>query len=172
MIIVGIDPGSGKSSPTGIAIIDAEERRILFTTNFAPSKENKKHVQKILKDLSDKLRQLFDKLKTSKKRVAAIETFVMQGRGGQTLHELRGALMSAIPYEVDLHVIYNTTVKRLVGKNGAASKQEVAIGVADFFKASEKDYQKIQELIEDKEWDILDALAIAISGFLKEQGHE
>lgn len=172
MIIVGIDPGSGKSSPTGIAIIDAEERRILFTTNLNPAKENKKQVQKTLKDLSDKLRQVFDKVKTNKKRIAAIETFVMQGRGGQTLHELRGALMSAIPYEVDLHVIYNTTIKRLVGKNGGATKQEVALGVADFFKDSIKDSQKIQEFIEEKEWDILDALAIAISGYLKEQGHE
>ena len=59
--------------------------------------------------------------------------------------------------------IQNTSVKRLVGGTGTADKLQVAKGVQAYFKGS----TTIEKYIKEENWDILDAAAIAISGYKK-----
>lgn len=158
--LVGIDPGTGVSSPTGIAIFDTDGN-IEFTGTIAC---NYKDANKRLRYIADQLKHLTNDYKEID--LVCIETFVMRGKGGQTLQRMIGAAIATVKHETPIQEVFNTTVKRIVGLTGKAGKFEVGNGVLNWFLTkNEKSSNSIVELIADEQWDILDAFAIGISGY-------
>jgi Holliday junction resolvasome RuvABC endonuclease subunit len=162
MIIVGIDPGSGVSSPTGLVIYDDESELISwFGTVTSKAKKVENRIQHISKEV-EKVVKLAIGL--DPEPLVCIENFVMRGKGGETLQMLIGAIISRMPEEATIMQPYNTSVKKVVGGHGRAEKPEVAAGVLEVFKGSESAVFTIKDLIAKEQWDILDALAIGITG--------
>lgn len=160
-MIIGIDPGTGITSPTGIAIFRSNGYIEKLATISSTKREN-----------LDRLRDVAAGIKRevpNRNALLVIETFIMQGKGGQTLQRLIGAVIAAAPEKVKVADVFNTTVKRIVAGNGAAEKIQVAQGVLKWFK-TRKDVKRtsvetVTKLISLKQWDILDALAIGIAGY-------
>jgi len=156
--IVGIDPGLGTRSPTGLAI---------FTENGK--------IERWLELWVSNSYTLQEKLAKISMSVAAyinvddlvcIESTVMRGKGGESLQRLVGAIMAGLPDNEILHV-QNSTVKKVVGGRGDDDKHAVARGVQGWF-ASYNDGvvpEEILNLESSKSWDVLDAFAIGIAGY-------
>lgn len=151
--LVGIDPGTGVSSPTGFVVFNRETKDIEHATTFKPKSKNK------FKSIPEQFKNLIPEESS-----VCIETFVMRGKGGQTLQQMIGAYMSVIPDCCTITHIYNTSVKKFVGGSGKSDKHAVALGVGFYFRLNFKSRQMIESFIENEQWDILDAFAIAIAG--------
>ncbi len=153
-LVVGLDPGTGKSSPTGFACFDPDSREIVHTeevTSKAPEYKDR------YREIASRVRELLECIDPELDVLVACESFVMRGKGGEILARLTGALMAAVPAHHRFTFVANTTVKKAIAGHGHAEKSEVAEGVKVFFK--------LKEL---KVGDISDALAIGITGHLKE----
>lgn len=169
MIVIGCDPGLGVKSPTGVAVVNTETREILQLEELRPEKR--------IMPIHKKLRQLHVELhkivwdrhfeaEDSMSLLFCIEYFVMRAKGGESLQRLVGALMAALPDNANCIQVQNSTVKKFVGGRGSDSKEEVAQGVLFWFRAKNAAAaKKVEKLIEREKWDLLDALAIAISGY-------
>jgi Holliday junction resolvasome RuvABC endonuclease subunit len=164
MKVVGIDPGTGVSSPTGLVIFDSESGEIEKYKTIRPKAG--------AKDANARLRQVTEQIQKEASAyedvgLICIETFVMRGIGGQTLQRMIGAAIATSPERVPLQEVYNTTVKRIVGGSGKADKRDVAYGVLDWFTAkNDSSAEGIKRLIYEERFDELDAFAIGIAGFL------
>jgi Holliday junction resolvasome RuvABC endonuclease subunit len=161
MIIIGLDPGTGRSSPTGIFIFDEEDGMILYAGNFYPLR-NKEH-----SSLTEHLRLTLPCILGHRPKsdiLIAIETFVMRGKAGQMLQRLIGAALSDLEMRGHIVEVYNTTVKKLIGGTGKADKEQVANGVLEYFTERAISEEYIKNLIKNKNWDTLDAAAIALAG--------
>lgn len=158
--IVGIDPGTGVSSPTGIAIFDSEgtiDFKTTISCNYKDGNKRLRYISDTLKDLTNN----YDGID-----LVCIETFVMRGKGGQTLQRMIGAAIATVKHETPIQEVYNTTVKRLVGGTGKADKAQVGEGVYKWFHSKNQDSSLIiRKLYMEDQWDILDAFAIGISGY-------
>jgi Holliday junction resolvasome RuvABC endonuclease subunit len=159
-IVVGVDAGLGVSSNTGVVAFDTESRDILLheelCTNFS--------------DTDKKIAFFADAFEECLRIVGhvdlvAFETFVMQGKGGQSLQKLIGGYVSRVPYETPVKHVFNTTVKRIAGGIGNADKNAVALGVLGYFSRKPESKYLIEQLMEDERWDQLDAFAIGIVGW-------
>ncbi len=165
-LIVGIDPGTGRSSDSGFAIIDPERRVIHYTARFG-SKAKMPHMlyQELCVLLKRHIQVATDMHDPN--TIFACETFVMRGKGGETLQRLIGAYMSHVPVGHHFYEVFNTTVKRLVSGHGAGDKDDVAIGIAAWLKGAatpdQDSLDKVEELRHLKAFDELDAIAIAIA---------
>jgi Holliday junction resolvasome RuvABC endonuclease subunit len=168
LLIIGCDPGTGVNSPLGLTVIDPHRRILLHAEEFWTEHKVLHHR---IKDISDRLELvLLSHLKEYPTTTFHffVESFVMRGKGGETLQRMIGSVMGRVPYEFDFGHVQNSTVKLLMAEHGHASKEEVAKSVQEFFGASN---EKIEELIAAQKWDIIDAAAIAISGwFLNKSG--
>jgi Holliday junction resolvasome RuvABC endonuclease subunit len=159
-VIVGIDPGTGISSPTGLAIWDEQTKYVYFCGNLSTKTKKLEHR---IKDISDQLEALLLQLEGKLKGeivFVCIESFVMRGKGGETLQRLIGSFMGRLKYEYHLEHVQNTSVKLRVAGRGDASKELVAEGVLNHFEGADF----ISTLIKQQEFDILDAFAIGIAG--------
>lgn len=165
VLVCGVDPGTGKSSPTGFAVIDPLTRDIIFVTTFTSSLVEPAH---IIKDISEQLEVELNQIDPDINVWVYIESFVMQSKAGETLARLTGSLMAAVPYWFRVRFVHNTTVKRLVAGHGGGDKAMVAAGVLAWFECNEESAQIVKELTAKKEWDQLDALAIAIAGIMRD----
>ena len=168
MLVFSIDPGTGASSPTAIAAFDPMTKQISFTRNLWTEMKGQHHV---LHDLTSQMRAWYRKLRALRKTPIMVvsETFVMRGKGGETLQRLIGAYESACPLDYWWRTVYNTAVKKHVSGNGDGDKLYVALGVKYFFMENEASKKYVEELIMDEEWDRTDALAIGIAGWIQEQ---
>ncbi len=165
MIIVGIDPGTGASSPTGFAAIDPIDKRIIWICDVRSQRTKLEHR---IKDISLRVDTLLWSLDPSVWSKVYCESFVMRGKGGETLSRLTGALMSVVPDHMDFDFVQNTTVKKLVAGHGGGNKEDVAYGVKKFFGFDSEEAAQVQQLIDGKKWDQVDALAIAIAGYKRD----
>ena len=161
MIAVGIDPGTGTKSPTGIFIFNMRNRNIVLFDDLTATGDQRRRIRLIAKQVEE---ILLPYTGISKDLNVFMECFVMRGKGGEVLSRLTGALTSAVPEAATFQYVYNTTVKKIVGGNGKADKSEVALGVLDYFSENKRSEKLIEELILDEHWDVLDAAAIAIAG--------
>lgn len=171
-ILVGIDPGSGKSSNTAIACFNSSSKEIYFCVEIEPTVDPKKDPFHFL--LNDLAAQLAVHMGNIKKLApnknsevhVYIENFVMRGKGGQVLNQAVGALLSRIPMTFSCTTVMNTSVKALVAGNGKADKVEVASGVVRYFKANghPESADFVQDLLDLGYYDRTDAFAIAIAG--------
>ena len=98
------------------------------------------------------------------------ESFVMRGKGGETLQRLIGAIYACSPDSFDIVEISNMRLKQYMGDTGSgkADKEAVARGVMNWFRAKEncKDAKFVEQLMLDEKWDEVDSIALAIAGGL------
>lgn len=160
VIVLALDPGTGFSSPTGVAVFDSATRDIIESFTIGQKGGH----------ATERIRFVASGLESHPwevgPQIAAIEVTLMQGHANTTFQRLIGGLMCALPKEMELEEVHNTTVKKLVGGNGHSDKREVALGVAHYFKDNVKSYYKVLELMDENKWDQLDALAIGIAAVM------
>lgn len=171
MLIVGIDPGSGKSSPTGFAIIERSSKTIVHTLTLGDVDGCTDFSHRI-KRIADDLRQLLILVPIDEEVLIFIESFVMRGKGGEQLARLTGAIMAAVPYKHRIIFVHNTTMKKAIGGNGKADKKQVAEGVRRWFRGNTESVAYVDRLIEKELWDILDAMGLALCGWQRIQSSE
>lgn len=160
MIILGVDPGLGVKSATGVAMIDYESKTLILHDEIKvdnkltlPGKTFA--IAEFVRDVAACRRHLYHL------DVLAIEYFVMRGKGGESLQRLIGAIISRFP-NTSFASPQNTGLKKMLGGHGKAEKHEVALGVKEFFRSNE-DRKTVDHLMETCKWDILDAMAVAIT---------
>lgn len=161
MIIVGVDPGTGVSSPTGLVMFDPVTLEILHVSELTSKFED--DAMKI-KDIAEQLEFELTGLDPDEDVHVFIESFVMQGKSGEKLARLTGALMSHVPYQFKVGFVHNTTVKKQVTGAGNANKPKVAEGVLEHFKTNKASSLIIANLILEERWDPVDAAAIGLAG--------
>jgi Holliday junction resolvasome RuvABC endonuclease subunit len=162
-LVLGIDPATRKC---GLAIFDPKTKEIFLAVIVESKNSNyivrtREIVNKICLHLA-----LFDASQDISE--VYIEKFAMKGIAGEMLHKFIGACQYGLG-ERNVAEVRNTTVKKIVGGHGHAEKNEVAIGVLNYFAEDEVSRNHIEQLIVDEKWDITDAFAIAIAGL--EQKH-
>lgn len=171
VLVCGLDPGTGVSSPTGFALFDPETKEILALHNIAPPKDVK-HFPHRIRFIAEEAEELMLAVNPHATQMYTYyETFVMRGKAGEMLARLTGALMAIIPWHSESDGVANTTVKKLVAGHGRAEKVEVAQAVLVYFSTNEASKQLVLQAMKKAEWDKLDALAIGIAGYKREQ-HE
>lgn len=157
-IVIGIDPGTGAKSGTGIAIFNPELKQIMSTFCIKPDGKTPLHVR--IQEISNEIKELVVNRYPAKVSLYCMEHFVMRGKSGETLQKLIGGIMSIIPESAKFVEVHNMTIKK---EMGGISKEEVAAGVLNWFKGG--DEITVRSLIEGGHWDITDALAIGIVGY-------
>lgn len=163
-IIVGIDPSSGARSKIGYSIFDSETNKIQLAGSFAVPVEHTKTLHHRVRYINRHMEAILTSLHPAKQSFCYIECTVMRGRGGESLARATGALLAAVPYFCEQEFIFNTTTKMLVGGHGHAEKDEVAAGVLNWFEGSDV----VAKLIEEKDWDAIDSLAVGVAGLIRE----
>lgn len=172
MIVIGIDPGAGSRSPTGLAFINIAKMSI-ETHQLWPDDRKAPMTIRLInlrEQLQDAQLDYYNKQNTSHDLdvLVCCEYFVMRGKGGESLQRLIGAYYSCFAEYNKFIEIQNVKVKQFIGGSGDATKLEVAKGVAEWFKNKNKEsFKSVNRMIKQELWDALDALAIAISGYLE-----
>jgi Holliday junction resolvasome RuvABC endonuclease subunit len=162
-LVVGIDPAT---KVVGFAAFDPDTREILHTQLITSShKDASRRIKEIAEDVYSLLLGLDPELEVS----VYTENTVMRGAGGATFQRGIGAIHAAIPYSFSIGEVQNSTVKKVVGGHGRAEKDVVAAGAGLFFPAGSASRLKVVDLIAAELWDITDALAIGITGFLRDE---
>lgn len=165
-ILVGIDPGTGSRSGLGFAAVDGDTGRILALHTLWTSKDTKKAQAWVrIRELASVLKEGLTMIEPNLEEIF-IESFVMQGKSGETLARMVGAVIGTIPERTRFTEVANTRVKKLVGGKGDMDKLQVAQGLLKIYSA---DADLIQAHINSSDWDSLDALAIIAAG-VKQNG--
>lgn len=169
-LVIGVDPGTGASSPTGISVFDPATGEIYFLYTYGSSHRKLEHR---IKEISDEIQDLFSLISGDpdvEKVYVCVEQFVIRGKGGESLQRLIGSIMGRVPMAWDIVHVQNTKVKLALAGHGHADKASVAVGVKDYFsfltKSSPNSLNMIEELVKADEWDILDSLAIGVTGWM------
>lgn len=167
-IIIGIDPGSGASSPTGFSAFFSDTLEILYAGNITTPKRDLKdrikHISDVFEATLLEIRKEFPTVPI----ICFIESFVMRGKGGETLQRLIGSLMGRIPYDVPLFHVQNTRIKLAMAGHGHADKQSVGAGLLQKFLTNPDSHGLIEKLLAKGEADIIDSLAIGLTGWQNE----
>lgn len=166
--IIGIDPSSGAKSAVGACIIKPSTREIIDVNETICPKymSVEQRIKLINKDLKNFLYPRY----TKGNILIAIEFTVMAGKGGESLNRAIGAIIAATPIDQDGAVyrnVQNTTVKKLVAGTGKAEKEDVAYGLLNFFSSNKDACNIINNLTVLGKYDILDAIAIAVTGYIQ-----
>jgi len=159
MQIIGVDPGTGSSSALGVVHVDFGTRDIVSHTEYWS--DRKLSATQRIRNISD----VFCKSWPEHVDAVAIEYFVMRGKGGETLARMVGAVIGCLPPTSRFIEIQNSTIKLFVGGHGAATKQQVAEGVLEYFDENVNSFALVSDFINDERWDLIDALAIAITAY-------
>ena len=161
-LVIGLDPGTGVTSPTGFVAFDPDARVLVHSERiWAPPGDISQRCRYVAACVEESLLAIDPEMECS----VYIESFVMRGKAGENLARLTGALMAAVPEHLQpVRTVHNTTVKKVVGGHGRADKIQVAQGVLDYFREAELTRAEVETLIDKADWDILDAAAIGIAG--------
>lgn len=162
-LIISIDPGSGISSPTGLTVFDPQTKEILYASNITTKFKQLAHR---IKDISDQVELVFKEVQEAtdgREIVVTIESFVMRGKGGETLQRLIGGFLSKTPYLFRIEHVQNSTIKKILAGHGQADKASVAAGTRDYFASNPDSVKLINLLLSKQELDILDSLAIGVT---------
>lgn len=168
-LVVGIDPGTGMSSPTGLVIFNPDTKDIFYAKRVQPPKD-KMDLRSRLRYIAHEVHSALEALDPDIQTEAYCESFVMRGKGGETLSRLTGALLTAIPEHITVRKVANLTVKKAVTGSGKASKEEVLEGLTTWSTSplNEDTYEWLRRVCLTASWDLADALAIGIAG---DMGH-
>jgi Holliday junction resolvasome RuvABC endonuclease subunit len=164
-LVIGLDPGTGSSSPTGFCLFDPTSLRIHYAANIETTKRELHHRIKEISDVLDTTLAFIAQDHPKRQLLVCIESFVMRGKGGETLQRLIGSFMGRVPYNATLLHVQNTKVKLFIAKHGHASKEDVGIGVLAYFSKNKESKDQIEHFLRNKEADIIDSLAIAATGW-------
>lgn len=183
-----VDPGSGSSSPTGLAGIDIDSMSLLFTSAVWPdgasNRKIPKHLSRAITNMTkterEELRKFkamvrtkeiceltIDYLKNIGPVYFAIESFVMYGQSGETLQRFIGSLLTRVPDEIDVIEVGNTSMKKFASGSGKADKSQVAEGIKKHFAHCENSVKMIEGLITEQKWDEIDAVGIGLAAIAK-----
>lgn len=164
MNILGVDAGSGSKSATGLALLDINDYSV-STVALWPEKRSAKANER-LRSLAPLFTEAIEEA-TALPDLVVFESFAMRAKSGETLQRLIGAYISRVPDEAEVIEIANTKIKQFIGGTGKAEKEDVAEGVINWFANKNKySVAYVERLLEQKRWDEVDAIAIAISGVL------
>jgi Holliday junction resolvasome RuvABC endonuclease subunit len=158
MQIVGIDPGTGSTSPLGVVTVDFTDRSIKgYAEYWSDGGNATARIRDIASHMCKDWPEVVD--------IVAVEYFVMRGKGGETLARMVGAVLGCLPPLSQYVEVQNSTLKKFVGGHGAASKEEVAEGVLEYFMINDNSLALVTEFVLEERWDLVDALAIAITAY-------
>ena len=159
-LIISIDPGSGISSPTGLTVFDPHTKDIFYASNVTTKFKQLAHRIKDISDQVEKVLKEVEESNTDREVIVTIESFVMRGKGGETLQRLIGGFLAKTPYLFRIEHVQNSTIKKVLAGHGHADKNSVAAGTLDFFADNAESVALIKQLLSKQELDILDSLAI------------
>lgn len=161
-----IDAGSGfinakgerKNSATGVCVYDPIADKILEafevrTMIIAPTWDRIRDLGKTIRRHLQRIEDIYGPLEVR------IEVFVMKGVSAEVLYRLTGAYIAAIPAKSTFVEIHNITLKKDLTGDGKADKRAIAAALLKRFPAQ---VDIIQNLIDNKNEDALDAVAIAV----------
>lgn len=161
-LVVAIDPGSGASSPCGVAIFDSETKEILFLENVTA---HHKRFERRIKKIVDQIRPLVEVVESFNEPYFFFhESFVILGRAQDILYKLIGGLLTLPSDLAIVEPVPNTSIKLIVAGHGHADKVHVAMGVRRHFADTPASLKLIDEAFQLGHYDKLDALAIGIAG--------
>lgn len=167
-LCVGIDPGSS-SSPTGLAIIRMDTGALVHVTAVNGPKKGDwwsklSFIEKTLKDDLHVAEMQFGGLGHIEK-IFIEETQFRFRMANLTFQRMIGMYgLMAIRFLQNpegLVLISPTTVKKWIGGHGGCEKPELAGKAAQYFQDRES-RDTMRTLIEEEEWDVTDAVAIAL----------
>lgn len=157
MIVFGIDPGTGASSPLGYCRFNAETRDIYEVGTLTSRRYD---AANRIHDISKQLHDVVSCPSYPPIDLMCIETTYLFGTGNNSYQQMVGGSIAAAPRGCKIVFVPNMTMKLKVGKHGSADKVGVAIGVLDYFEDS-----KIAHTATfNAEWDVTDALGVGIAG--------
>jgi len=162
-IIVSCDQSTGASSAFGIAVYDPNTQTILQTYQRWPT--DKQPVWKRIKQITDQLKHILEETyKQYGPLEIRCENFVMRARSGQILAWSVGAIIAIMPPYSEFCEVHNIKNKVAMTGNNGASKLDMGTSLLARFKAlgNQKNIDLIQNLIDNKEWDAIDACCIAV----------
>ncbi len=162
-LVVGIDPGTGKASPTGFACFDPDSKEIIHTEEITSKQPE---YRDRYREIAGRVHELLEFIDPDLDVLVVCESFVMRGKGGEILARLTGAIMAMVPERQRFALAHNTTVKKVVGGHGHADKEQVFRGVLAWFGAEM--FRAMGCPDEGPSADISDALAIGITGHLND----
>lgn len=164
-LLFGVDPGTGRASPTGLVLIEPASMAIRHAIELGASdKVTDRRIKTISDHFELELLQLESQIKNATFDVY-MEKFVMKGKAGQVLQQMIGGLISRVPRTMGLDHVQNTTVKLVIAGHGHADKTKVAEGVAYLVRKNPEAAKLIFKWIDDGNWDLIDATAIALAGW-------
>lgn len=165
-IVIGIDPGTGASSPTGFVAFDPESFEILHAE--ALTSKNKDGGTR-LREIAAQASEIMDAIDPDLEVYVFIESFFIRGRGNQILQQVIGALKAASPARALVADVPNTTMKRVIGLHGKAEKQEIAKNLMSIaaYQNSASAHDQIGYWMLNDMWDMTDALAIGLCGWIE-----
>ena len=167
-LVIGIDPGTGVTSPAGLVVFDTETRIIYEAAQITTTTRiHHRVISTVAAQLGAFIQRAADK---ERKTLVCHEDFVMRGKGGVTLQRLIGAIFTHIPKEgFDVESVYNTRVKMFTGGDGASDKAKVAAGVLKYFEKNLDSFKTVRAWINAGLWDLTDAAAIGIAGWMQRE---
>ncbi len=158
-IVIGIDPGTGASSPTGYCRFNSVTK-VIYEARTVTSRRfdaaNRIH------DISKQLYDLVNCISYPTADILCIETTFIMGKGNNSYQQMVGGSIAAADAATKIVFVPNTTMKKRVGGHGGADKVDVANGVIDYFGYGRS--KLLDSSVFDAEWDITDSLAIGIAG--------
>lgn len=159
---IGLDAGLGVKSATGIAVIDINTFRVVAHRAIWPqTKRNPEKFYEIAAEARDVAKPYL------KDSVVSFESFVMAGKSGQSLQRLIGSIQAALSDSIGIMEVPNTAVKQIVSGSGKGDKEAVADGLLAYFKGKNREtYELVRALKKNNQHDVIDAIAIAVSGYL------
>lgn len=143
MIVFSIDPGTGVKSACGIAVLSVkpgQEPELLHIEDVWAIRPQPTTMMRI-RDVVDQVEQLMTEWyeKSDGSFAVAIESFVMRGKGGETLQRFIGAVLTRVPTnKTKIIEVANTKMKKFVGGTGKADKELVLKKVLIKFPANDK----------------------------------
>lgn len=160
-IVIGIDPSTGSKSKCALVAFDPELGIILDVKEFgSPSPDLRTRMKQIIIQLAAE----FKFWEANQRPYAVfIESTVMQGKGGESLQRMIGAIMAIAPANRSFDHVSNMQIKAYVGRTGKADKEQVAEGLKKFFPND----PTLPDIIRAHRWDITDALAVGVTGYEK-----
>ncbi len=160
-IVFAIDQATGASSACGICLYDPNTDKLLATYEFRP--QMKKPAWKRIRDIAGQVDAIMaGAIKTHGPLEVRFEGVVMRGRSGQILAWMVGAIIGSVPLFCEVVEVHNITLKRNLTGSSTADKKMIGEALLRRYKNSPETLDALQYLIDTKQEDALDAVAIAI----------
>lgn len=171
--VFAIDPGTGSSSPAAVAFFDAKNQEVIWSADiwplgYKPSSRKDRMLPHVrIKMIFDQITKLWEQTVAEyplNRIGVCTENFVMQGKGGATLQQMRGAVLCIFPLSVSITEVNNKTMKKVAGGHGGADKEQIG---EFLIKALPKSAEVLKELLDLEAWDQIDAIGLAYAAEFK-----